>query len=50
MTELIIGKYKFYPYEFDKRKTLTLEEMNERLEKIKSSKTRKKKSKKCKTA
>jgi hypothetical protein len=43
-TESIIGKYKFYPYEFDKRKTLILEELAERFEKIKAKKERVKKS------
>jgi hypothetical protein len=29
MTELQLGKYKFYPYEFDKKETPTLEELVE---------------------
>lgn len=44
MTELIVGKYKFYPYEFDKREPLTLDELVERREKIKAKKERPKKS------
>lgn len=47
MTELIVGRYKFYPYEFDKRETPTLEELVERLEKIRKKKARPKKSVSC---
>ncbi len=38
MTELVVGKYKFYPYEFDKDKTPDLEEIVRRLEKEKRRK------------
>ncbi|MEQ1606358.1 MAG: hypothetical protein ABL999_15965 [Pyrinomonadaceae bacterium] len=31
MAELQLGKYEFYPYEFDKSKTLTLEELKDLL-------------------
>lgn len=44
MTELIVGKYKFYPYEFDKKETQTLGELVERWKKIKAKKARPKKS------
>ncbi len=33
MTELVVGKYKFYPYEVDKRETLTLKELDGVIEK-----------------
>ena len=36
MTELQLGKYEFYPYEFDKSETPTLQELMECLEKAKS--------------
>ncbi|MBX3288664.1 MAG: hypothetical protein KF855_04900 [Acidobacteria bacterium] len=32
MTELQLGKYEFYPYEFDKEKTQDLEEIVRRRE------------------
>jgi hypothetical protein len=34
--ELQLGKYEFYPYEFDKSKTLTLEDLKELRKKAKS--------------
>jgi len=36
MTELRLGKYEFYPYEFDKSETPTLEELKELLRKAKA--------------
>lgn len=45
--ELQLGKYKFYPYEFDNRKTPTLEEIVELWEKIRKKKARPKKSVSC---
>jgi hypothetical protein len=34
--ELPLGKYEFYPFEFDKEKTSTLEELQELLRKAKA--------------
>jgi hypothetical protein len=36
MTVLQLGKYEFYPYEFDKCETLTLEDLKELLRKAKA--------------
>ena len=36
MAELQLGKYEFYPYEFERSETPTLEELMEWLEKAKS--------------
>ena len=36
MAELQLGKYEFYPYEFERSETPTLEELMELLEKAKS--------------
>lgn len=36
MAELQLGKYEFYPYEFDKSKTPTLEDLKELLRKAKA--------------
>lgn len=35
MTELVVGKYEFYPYERDRCETHTVEELLEMLEKTK---------------
>lgn len=42
--ELQLGKYEFYPYEFDKEKAVTLDELLERLEKRKTKRVSPKRS------
>lgn len=36
--QLVVGKYKFYPYERDRERTVTLGELEELLKKAKASK------------
>ncbi len=36
MADLVVGKYKFYPYERDLERTATLEELKELLRKSKA--------------
>ncbi len=34
--QLVVGKYKFYPYERDRERTVTVEELEELLKKTKA--------------
>ena len=45
MTEIQLGKYEFYPYEFDKSETPTLEDLKKLLKKIKAEKRKSSKKK-----
>ena len=48
MAELVVGKYEFHPYELDKNKTLTLDDLKKFLKKAKAPNSKSAKSKKVK--